>query len=86
MRIKTVFWVSSLICSVALGAFAQTRASLNVGPLSVQPGAKASGMIQIPAGKDEATTIPISIIHGAQPGPTLWRGATDEEVARDRYE
>ena len=50
---------------------AQTRASLTVGPLTVQPGAKASGTIQIPAGKDEATTIPISVIHGAQPGPTL---------------
>jgi predicted deacylase len=28
-------------------------------------------MVQIPAGKDEATTIPISVIHGARPGPTL---------------
>jgi predicted deacylase len=71
MRIKTVFWASSLICSLAFGALAQTRALLNVGPLSVQPGAKASGTIQIPAGKDEATTIPISVIHGGSPGPTL---------------
>jgi predicted deacylase len=71
MRIKTVFVASALICSLAPGTFAQTRAGLNVGPISVQPGAKASGTIQIPAGKDEATTIPISVIHGAQPGPTL---------------
>jgi predicted deacylase len=60
-----------LIWSLAHGAFAQTRAGLNVGPISVQPGAKVSGTIQIPAGEDEATTIPISVIHGAQPGPTL---------------
>src|SRR5262249_9008776 len=71
MRINIDFGASALVCSLAFGVFAQTRASLTVGPLSVQPGAKASGMIQIPAGKDEATTIPISVVHGAQPGPTL---------------
>jgi uncharacterized protein len=71
MMIKTVFCASVLGCSMALGAFAQTRASLTVGPLTVQPGAKASGMIQVPAGKDEATTIPVTVIHGASPGPTL---------------
>ncbi|HEU0185308.1 MAG TPA: M14 family metallopeptidase [Blastocatellia bacterium] len=71
MRIRVTFWEPALICLLGLGAFAQTRASLNVGPLSVQPGAKASGTIQVPTGKDEATTIPISVIHGAQAGPTL---------------
>ena len=71
MRIKMVFWASALVYLLAPGAFAQTRAGLNVGPISVQPGSKASGTIQIPAGKDEATGIPISVIHGAQPGPTL---------------
>jgi predicted deacylase len=71
MKIETVFRASVLGCSLALDAFAQTRADLTVGPLTVQPGAKASGTIQVPAGKDEATTIPVSVIHGAQPGPTL---------------
>src|SRR5215470_3357125 len=71
MRIKTVFCASALVCSPALGVYAQTRASLTVGPLTVQPGGKASGMMQVSSGKDEATTIPISVIHGAQPGPTL---------------
>src|SRR5262245_25375051 len=71
MRIKLAFCASALVCSLALGASAQTRASLTVGPLTVQPGAKASGIIQVPAGKDEATTIPVSVIHGGRPGPTL---------------
>src|SRR5262245_36686020 len=71
MKIKTVFYASALVCSPALGAFAQTRASLTVGPLTVQPGSKASGMIPVPAGKDEATTIPVTVIHGGRPGPTL---------------
>src|SRR5215510_4439205 len=56
---------------MALCAFAQMRAGLTVGPLTVQPGAKASGTIQVPAGKDEATAIPISVVHGGRPGPTL---------------
>src|SRR5215510_11551598 len=71
MKIKTVFCASALVCSPALGVFAQTRASLTVGPLTVQPGAKASGMIEVSTGKDEATTIPITVFHGSQPGPTL---------------
>jgi uncharacterized protein len=71
VKIKIVLRASLLVCSMALGAFAQTRASLTVGPLTIQPGAKASGTIQVPAGKDEATTIPISVVHGGRPGPTL---------------
>ncbi|MGH9938023.1 MAG: hypothetical protein ACREAM_17385, partial [Blastocatellia bacterium] len=71
MQVKIVFRAAGLVCSMALAAVAQTRASVTVGPLTVQPGAKASGMIRVPSGKDEATTIPISVIHGAQPGPTL---------------
>ncbi|HEU0172665.1 MAG TPA: M14 family metallopeptidase [Blastocatellia bacterium] len=71
MSIIMAFCATASVCSLALGALAQTRASLTVGPLSVQPGEKASGMIQIPAGKDEATTIPISVVHGERPGPTL---------------
>ncbi len=71
MQIKIVIRAVGLVCALALSAFAQTRASVTVGPLTVQPGGNASGMIQVSSGKDEATTIPISVFHGAQPGPTL---------------
>ncbi|HKC85014.1 MAG TPA: M14 family metallopeptidase [Blastocatellia bacterium] len=71
MQIKIVFRATGLVCVLALGAFAQTRAGVTVGPLTVQPGGRASGMIQVSSGKDEATTIPISVIHGAKAGPTL---------------
>jgi uncharacterized protein len=71
VQIKIVISATGLVCSLALSALAQTRAGVTVGPLTVQPGAKASGMIQVSSGKDEATTIPISVIHGAQPGATL---------------
>ncbi|MCI0337911.1 MAG: M14 family metallopeptidase [Acidobacteria bacterium] len=50
---------------------AQSRASFTVGPVTVKAGEKASGMIEVPAAKDEATTIPISVIHGARPGPVF---------------
>jgi len=71
VQIKIVIRAAGLVCALALGVFGQTRAGVTVGPLTVQPGAKASGMIQVSVGKDEATTIPISVIHGAQSGPTL---------------
>ncbi|HKE02479.1 MAG TPA: M14 family metallopeptidase [Blastocatellia bacterium] len=71
MQIKIVFRATGLVCVLTLGAFAQTRAGVTVGPLTVQPGGRASGMIQVSSGKDEATTIPISVIHGAKAGPTL---------------
>ncbi len=57
--------------AICVAVEAQTRNAFTVGPVTAQPGEKASGMIQIPAGKDEATQIPISIIHGATPGPVL---------------
>ena len=36
-----------------------------------RPGQAASGFIEIPAGVDAATRIPITIVRGAQTGPTL---------------
>ncbi|HKX32806.1 MAG TPA: M14 family metallopeptidase, partial [Blastocatellia bacterium] len=50
---------------------AQSRANFTVGPVTAQPGAKASGQIQVQSERGEATTIPISVIHGARPGPVL---------------
>ena len=49
----------------------QTRDHFTVGPVTAQPGEKSSGTIEVPAGKDAATTIPISVIHGARSGPVL---------------
>jgi hypothetical protein len=60
-----------LACLWPALAFAQERKPFTAGPLTVQPGAKASGAIQVPAAKDEGTTIPISVIHGARPGHVL---------------
>jgi predicted deacylase len=46
--------------------------TFTVGPVTAEPGTVASGTIQIsPLGGDEGTTIPISVINGARPGPVL---------------
>ncbi|MGH9841122.1 MAG: succinylglutamate desuccinylase/aspartoacylase family protein [Blastocatellia bacterium] len=64
--------ITLLFCVVICVAVeAQTRSGFTAGPVTAQPGEKASGMIQVPAGKDEATQIPVSVIHGAKPGPVL---------------
>ena len=61
------FAIGVLVCSAA----AAQEAPLRVGTLSVDRGAKVSGMLAIPAGVDEGTELPVSVIHGARPGPTL---------------
>ncbi len=61
-----------LVCSLfSLTASAQSHGAFTVGPVTAQPGEKKSGMIEVPAGKDSSTRIPISVIHGAQAGPVL---------------
>ena len=51
---------------------AATRGTLTIGPVTAAPGSVASGTLQVPApAGDAGTTIPITIIHGASPGPVL---------------
>lgn len=45
--------------------------AVTIGPVTARPGEKASGYIDIPAGVDSATRVPISILRGRQPGPSL---------------
>ncbi|HEY7501440.1 MAG TPA: M14 family metallopeptidase [Vicinamibacterales bacterium] len=58
---------------VAAAAVAGAQPAFTVGPVTAAAGTTASGTIVVPAagGKDEGTTIPISVIHGAKPGPVL---------------
>lgn len=42
-----------------------------VGTASAAPGNKGTGFLEVPAGSDAATSIPVVVINGAQPGPTL---------------
>jgi predicted deacylase len=46
--------------------------AFTVGPVTAQPGATASGdLVVAPAAGDTGTRIPVSIVHGARPGPVL---------------
>jgi len=54
-----------LLVTCALGA------DVTVGTATAKPGQKATGYIQVAAGIDAGTNIPVIVIHGAKPGPKL---------------
>ena len=53
----------------ASAAYAQK--SFTVGTAAAAPGEKATGYLEVPAGVDAATNIPVVVINGAKPGPVL---------------
>lgn len=54
--------------TLTLAASAQ---QLTVGTASAAPGQRADGYIEVPAGSDAGTRIPVVLVQGAKPGPTL---------------
>ena len=66
---KTAF-LGLLLLLVSTLSAAQER-SFSVGTLTAQPGEKISGFLEVPAGVDAGTRIPVTLIHGAKPGPVL---------------
>ena len=46
-------------------------AEVAVGTAVAQSGQRATGFIQVPAGVDAATDIPVIVVNGSKPGPTL---------------
>ena len=47
------------------------QAPLTVGTITARPGTRASGFLEVPAGVDAATRIPITVVRGNQAGPVL---------------
>jgi uncharacterized protein len=47
------------------------RAPFSVGTATAAPGQKADGYIEVPAGVDAGTNIPVVVVNGAKPGPVL---------------
>ena len=66
-----VVFFAILLASVSSGAFAQSAGPFSVGPVQASPGQKASGFLEVPAGVDEGTRIPVTVVHGVRPGPVL---------------
>jgi predicted deacylase len=50
---------------------AAAAADITVGAATARPGQKVTGAIQVPAGVDPATGIPVIVVNGAKPGPVL---------------
>ncbi|MBM3789486.1 MAG: succinylglutamate desuccinylase, partial [Acidobacteria bacterium] len=61
----------ALLLLFAASAPAQERAVFTVGNAAAARGSKATGIIAVPAGVDQAAKIPVAVIHGARPGPAL---------------
>jgi predicted deacylase len=60
-----------LTLALAAPALLAQRAPFQLGPVRAAPGTRASGYLEIPAGVDSATRIPITVIHGNDVGPVL---------------
>ncbi|PYY22384.1 MAG: succinylglutamate desuccinylase [Acidobacteria bacterium] len=55
-----------LICALPVRA-----ATFSVGTASADSGQKATGYLEVPAGSDAATSIPVIVVNGSKPGPIL---------------
>ena len=55
------------VCSASL----RSQSKYAVGTASAAPGQKATGFLEVPAGVDAATNIPVIVVNGAKPGPVL---------------
>ena len=60
----------SLIIPAFLPFFASAQQTpFAVGTASAAPGQKATGYLEVPAGVDAGTNIPVVVVNGAKPGP-----------------
>lgn len=60
--------LSALLVSAAE---AQERSPFQVGEIQTAPGQRSSGFLEIPEGVDEGTRVPVTVVHGREPGPVL---------------
>jgi len=60
-----------LISIAACAPAVQAADDFALGPLEAPRGSLRSGFLEIPPGTDGAARIPVSVLHGARPGPVL---------------
>ena len=63
--------VVMLLLAVASSGAGQERGPFSVGGVRARAGESTSGFVEVPRGVDEGTKIPITVVHGARPGPVL---------------
>jgi uncharacterized protein len=59
------------LAALAVAAAAAGQEPLRVGTITARPGEKASGWLDVPDGADTGAKLPVSVVHGAAPGPVL---------------
>jgi predicted deacylase len=64
-----VSFLLGLLCFASSG-WAESE-SFKVGPVTAARGQARSGFLEIPAGVDAGTQVPVTVIHGVKPGPVL---------------
>jgi predicted deacylase len=67
-RFRTL--LATLMCCFPGAVYAQ-RPAFAVGTASAAAGQKATGYLEVPAGVDAATNIPVIVVNGGKPGPIL---------------
>ena len=65
------FAIAAFLVILPRPAIAQQPAPFSVGSATAEAGQKVTGTIDVPAGSDAATQIPVVVIRGSKPGPTL---------------
>jgi len=60
-----------LLAAVPAGLGAQRPDVFTVGSITARRGESASGFLEVPAGVDAGTRIPVTVVHGRVPGPVL---------------
>src|SRR5215467_15895692 len=63
--------IAALLCLIVVSTPAQDRKTFTVGTATATRGQKATGTIEVPAGVDDALSIPVALFHGAKPGPVM---------------
>jgi len=63
--------IAIIVASITAGPARAQQNNFTVGTATAAPGQKATGFIDVPAGVDAATHIPVVIFRGTKPGPTL---------------
>jgi len=71
MRTARLIALAALALVAAVPAHAQQSDAFTVGRVTARPGERASGFIEVPAGVDEGTRIPVTVIRGTGSGPVL---------------
>jgi predicted deacylase len=61
----------ALVILALCPAPASAQSAFTVGTATAAPGQRSTGAIEVPAGVDAATSIPVVVVRGTKPGPVL---------------